>query len=92
MIKGLTDGIEGLVSIAIHAPGQAVRTFAALPPDERQAILGDDMSNYYFGNPQLFKMPAMGAFKEGTFRKALPFIAGGIALIVAYNMFVKKGR
>ena len=46
---------------------------------------------YYFDNPQLYKMPPvyveMGAAEEDTLTKALPFIAGGIALFVAYNVF-----
>lgn len=69
--------------------------------------------NYYFGNPQLFKMPryfrtpgppltpspiaagkhSLSAFEEGSGTKALPYIVGGVALVIAYNMFFrKKGR
>lgn len=90
--------------------------------------------NYYFGNPQLFKMPrhfrepgppltpspiargahslgsdyimepgarlevgphgklyeSMGQVKESTLTKAIPYVAGGVILLVAYNMFLKS--
>ena len=68
--------------------------------------------NYYFGNPQIFKMPtyfrtpgppltpsvvaptehALGAFKEGTVARALPYIAVGIAAFVGYNIFIRKRK
>lgn len=137
MLKELAQGINGITSIAYHLPGQAVRTWMAIPDQDRQAIinklgLGDDMSQgYFFGNPQLFKMPAafremspalttssvplsadymlapgarleigphgkpyetLGEVKEDTLTKALPFIVGGIVLVIGYNMFFRKGR
>lgn len=104
MIRELAQGIDGLFTIATVLPLQAVRTFAAISPEDRKALLarlpmGDDMTgNYYFGNPQLFKMPkafrepgpSLGAFKEGSVAKALPYIAIGIAGIVAFNILKKK--
>ena len=113
MIHELAQGIDGLLTIAMVLPGQAVRTFAAISPGDRKALMarlpmGDDMTeNYYFGNTQLFKMPkkfrvpgpaitpsvispgahSLGEFKEGSLSKALPYIAVGIAGLVAYNMF-----
>ena len=68
MIRELAQGVDGLVTIAIHAPGQAVRTIAALPPTEREALtqlvkqrlgLGDDTmsKSYYYNVPQLYKLP-----------------------------------
>jgi hypothetical protein len=104
MIRELAQGIDGLVTIAMVLPWQAVRTFASISPGDRKALLarlpmGDDMrDNYYFGNPQIFKMPkkfrrsspGFGAFEEGSVSKALPYIAVGIAGIVAYNILKKK--
>lgn len=101
ILDQIASGINGLVTIATHAPGQAWRIYQQLPPEDKQALLeraglGDTVSqNYYYENPQLFKMPAssprgMGEFKEGSLTKALPYIAGGIALVVAYNMFLRK--
>ena len=68
MIRELTQGIDGIVTIAYYLSGQAVRTVAMLPEPDKKALiaaiksklpLGDDMNRdgYYFGNPQLFKMP-----------------------------------
>ena len=126
MIREIGQGIDGIVTIARYLPGQVVRTVAMLPESDKRALiaaiksklpLGDDMNDdgYYFGNPQLFKMPrhfrepgppltpspiargkhslgahGVGAFKEGTIARALPFIALGIAAIIGYNIFVKK--
>jgi hypothetical protein len=98
MIRELAQGIDGLVAIAVTLPGQAIRTFDAI----RHVPMGDTMENYYY-TPQLFKMPAkyrrpapptessppIGAFEEGTVTKALPYIALGIAGIVAYNIIKK---
>lgn len=119
MIRELAQGIDGLVTIAVALPGQAVRTVAYLPSEERNKLikavqgklpLGNDMhDNYYFENPQLFKMPksfrepgpaltpspvarglhTLGAYKEGPLTKALPYIAVGIAGLVAYNIIKK---
>ncbi len=116
ILDGLAAGADGLVTLAIESPGQAVRILRAFTPEERAAIfkrlpipprvravfgLGDTMNgeSYYY-NPALFKMPAyyrrpvppLGAFKEGSLTKALPFIALGIVAIVGYNMFVKKPK
>ncbi len=70
--------------------------------------------SYYFGNPQLYKMPAwyreplpdltpsdlsptiayddigVGVYQEDSLTKAIPFIAGGIALLVVYNILRKR--
>jgi hypothetical protein len=46
----------------------------------RQAWRGRYLVNY---------LP-LSAYKEDKLTKALPFIAGGIALFVAYNMFMRK--
>jgi len=95
VIKGLAEGIDGLVTIAVNAPGQIVRTIAQLP-------VGDDMNQgYFFDSPQLFKMPkkfvepsprltASPVGSDDMATKALPYVAGGIALFVAYNIFFKR--
>jgi len=58
--------VSGAASIAYHLPGQAARTVALLPEDDRKYILGlvkerlslgSDGMNYYYQVPQLFKMP-----------------------------------
>lgn len=71
----------------------------------RRVGLGGSMvgESYFFETPQLYRMPAqfprsgngpppVGAYKEGSLTKALPYIAGGIALVVAYNMFLSKPK
>lgn len=60
---------------------------------------------YYYQVPQLYKMPrkygsapsqyypelpAVGEYKEGSLTKALPYIAGGIAALVVYNIIRSK--
>ena len=66
MIDGLIQGADGLVTLATEGPRQAVRIFRSLPPDDRAALLKrvglgatEDTMSYYYGNPQLFKMPAV---------------------------------
>ena len=100
MIRELAQGFDGLVTIAGALPGQAFRTLDAI----RHIPMGDDnmSQNYYFGNPQIFKMPrkfrqpgppltpGLGAYKEDSLTKALPYIAVGVAGIVAYNVFTTK--
>ena len=38
----------------------------------------------------LVKYLPLSEYKEDSLTKALPFIASGIALFVAYNMFMRK--
>lgn len=75
MMREMAQGIDGLVTIALHAPGQAARTFMMMPPADRAALL---------------KRAGLGAYKDTAFNRALPYLAGGIALFVVYNMFVRK--
>jgi len=92
VIRELAQGIDGLVTIALVLPGQALRTYAAVHNIPQP--LGDTMKdNYYYGNPQLFKMPP-GFQSQGAFdtSKAIPYVAIGVAGLIAYSMFFKKKK
>lgn len=81
MIKELAQGIEGIVSIAINAPSQAIRTLSQIPSSDRDAVINSIKSRIPIGD---------ASYKESSLSKALPFIATGIAGIVIYNIFFRK--
>lgn len=91
MIRELSQGIDGLATIAVVLPGQALRTYAAVRSIPEP--LGDTMKENYYYVPQLFKMPT-GFQSQGAFdtSKAIPYVAIGVAGLIAYSMLSKKKK
>lgn len=91
MLRELAQGAQGLAEIVYHAPGQAVRTFSMLPPDDRGAIIKAVKAKIPLGEGYFYDGPVqVGAFKEDKLTKALPAIVIGIVLFVGYNIFIRR--
>jgi hypothetical protein len=69
---------DGTVSLAIHLPIQAFRTWQLLSPDDKARAIEAVKRRVGVG---------LGAFKEDSLSRAMPFIAIGIVGVVAYNIW-----
>ncbi len=68
LLSSLAQGVDGVVTLVTELPGQSIRVFRALPPDDRARLVamfrarlpleGDvTVQPYYYDNRQLYKMP-----------------------------------
>ena len=75
IVRRLIQLANGTVSLVVHLPIQAVRTFDMLSPDDKLRVL------------KAIKAKALGEVKEPSEVRFLPMIALGIVGIVALNIY-----
>ncbi len=76
IVQRLIQLANGTVSLVVHLPIQAARTFDMLSPDDKLRVVNT-----------IRKRLSLGAFTEPSQAKYLPAIALGIVGIVALNIY-----
>lgn len=71
-LRNIVRLADGTIAIVKALPGQVVRVWPMIPPGDRKRIL---------------EKVGLAAFEEDSVSKAMPFIAIGIAGLVAYNIW-----
>ncbi len=95
---GIAAGIDGAITIVHELPGQAWRTYQAIPASDQKALrqkVGLGMDNYYFGNPQLFKMPGSKKGPDGlsgTQSATSQLAVAAFAIVVVGIMIATGGK